>query len=78
MFVGISSVQEVSGALFNPAVATGLFTIDLFCKNESTSKYLWIYWIAPLLGGVLAAAFFRLTNPTEFNPEILEYKEINS
>jgi hypothetical protein len=39
----------------------------------------WLYWIAPLLGGLLAALFFRLTNIPEYDaPQPREAPESGS
>lgn len=43
----------VSGGAFNPAVATGAAMADGNYAN------LWIYWVGPLVGGVVAALIFK-------------------
>ena len=50
----------ISGGAFNPAVAVGLTLMGL-----STVGHLWIFLLANLAGGALAAWVFRLTNPGE-------------
>ena len=51
----------VSGGAFNPAVATGA-AINSVIHGQGAGP-LWMYWVGPLLGGVLAGATFKLQNP---------------
>lgn len=55
--VGAFAVGPVSGGGFNPAVALGLSISGQFDWAN-----LWLYIVAPLVGGVLAALVFRLLN----------------
>lgn len=56
-----SSIGNVSGGCLNPAIG-----IALPALAEKTDD-IWIYVLAPLLGGALGAGFFRLTtDPSEF------------
>lgn len=55
--VGAFAVGSVSGGGFNPAVALGLSISGQFDWAN-----LWLYILAPLVGGALAAVFFRLFN----------------
>lgn len=48
----------ISGGAFNPAVALGLTLMNLV-----TPASLWLFIVANLAGGALAAQAFRLTNP---------------
>jgi aquaporin Z len=66
---GAYSVGPVSGACFNPAVATGLLLTHMFAGGSFAA--IWIYWFAPVLGAIFAALFFRLMNPKEFEPQEL-------
>lgn len=50
----------ISGGAFNPAVAIGITLLGL-----SSVGNLWIFLVANLAGGALAALVFRLTNPDE-------------
>jgi len=61
---GIYGAGAISGGVFNPAVGTGLLVAHV-CDGGSAS-YLWLYWVAPLTGGALAALIFRVTNRKEF------------
>jgi len=69
---GAGSVGYISGAVFNPAVGTGLTLTRAIFKHGS-AKYLWIYWVAPLSGGLAASLFFRLVNRKEY---VREYTTI--
>jgi len=51
----------ISGGAFNPAVAIGLTLMGL-----SSVGSLWIFLVANLAGGALAALAFRFTNADEF------------
>jgi len=55
--VGALSVGPVSGGGFNPAVALGLSISGQFDWAN-----LWLYVLAPLIGGAVAALVFRLLN----------------
>ena len=50
----------ISGGAFNPAVAVGI-TIMHLAKTAN----LWVYLVANLAGGALAAAAFRFINPED-------------
>lgn len=58
VMVGAYAAGNISGAVFNPAVAIGITLM-----GAGVAANLWIYLVANLLGGVLAAAVFGLTNP---------------
>jgi len=62
---GAYSSGDISGSVFNPAVGTGLTVVDAFAGGTAI-QYLWIYWLAPMLGGFLAAFIFHITNKREF------------
>ena len=49
---------NISGGVFNPAVAIGLTVMGLSAVN-----HLWIFLVANVAGGVLAALAFRATHP---------------
>ena len=57
VFVGAATVGSISGGGFNPAVALGLSVGGYF-----DGASLWLYIVAPVVGGVLAALLFRLLN----------------
>jgi len=51
----------ISGGAFNPAVATGA-ALNSVLHGQGAGP-LWMYWVGPLLGGVLAGAVFKVQNP---------------
>jgi aquaporin Z len=55
---------KVSGGAFNPAVGLGTLLVDMFVNGNDIS-HVWIYIAGPCLGGIIAATFFKLTNPDE-------------
>lgn len=64
--VGAFAVGPISGGGFNPAVALGLSI-----SGQFDWMYFWIYLVAPLVGGALAALFFRLLNRHEYVAEAI-------
>ena len=57
VMAGAYAGGPISGGAFNPAVAIGLTLMGL-----STIGHLWIFLLANMAGGVLAARVFRATN----------------
>lgn len=57
---GAFAVGGLSGGAFNPAVAIGAMFAGVFSWAN-----IWIYLIANLLGGALAAVVFRFLNPDD-------------
>lgn len=58
--VGAYSVGPISGAAFNPAVAIGVTVMGVsFVKN------IWIFLVANLIGGAIAAIAFNALNPDD-------------
>jgi aquaporin Z len=49
----------VSGGAFNPAIGTGTIVVNALAGGGSWS-HLWLYWVGPLAGGMLAAAVYRI------------------
>lgn len=58
VLVGAYSVGAISGGAFNPAVALGITIMHM-----SIWSNLWVFIVANLLGGALAAWVFKITNP---------------
>ena len=56
---GVIAVGGLSGGAFNPAVGIGPALIHTALGGGSMGS-VWIYLAAPLLGGVAAAAVYRL------------------
>jgi len=57
-------VGPVSGAAFNPAVGTGPILIDALVGGGSMAN-LWIYLVAPFIGGAAAAIVFKIQTPDQ-------------
>jgi len=65
---GAVAVGPISGGGFNPAVALGLgFVAEVTKSDIQVVKNLWVYVIAPSLGGAFAAGLFRVTNAAEYH-----------
>ncbi len=60
VLVGAYSVGSISGGAFNPAVAVGITIMGL-----SSVANIWIYLVANLAGGAVAALTFRAINPED-------------
>lgn len=60
VLVGAYAVGGVSGGAFNPAVAVGGSVMRVFAWGN-----IWIYLVAELLGGAVAAYVFRFAHPGE-------------
>lgn len=60
VMAGAYAVGPVSGGVFNPAVAVGITVLGL-----SAPAGLWIFLVANLVGGVVAAFTFLALNPEE-------------
>lgn len=58
VMTGAFSVGNISGGVFNPAVAVGISMMGL-----SAWPNIWIYWAAELLAGAVAALVFKAMNP---------------
>ncbi|MCW3493781.1 MIP/aquaporin family protein [Microbacterium sp. SSM24] len=57
VFVGAVAFGSISGGGFNPAVALGLSITGAFAWGSY-----WIYFLAPIVGGAIAAIVFRVLN----------------
>lgn len=60
--VGVLAVGSISGAAFNSAVGLGVCVFGL-----SAWSNIWIYVVANLVGGALAAGVFRIISPEDFS-----------
>jgi aquaporin Z len=60
VLVGAYAVGSISGGAFNPAVAVGGSIMNIFAWGN-----IWIYLVAELAGGVVAAFAFRYLHPGE-------------
>lgn len=59
VMAGAFAVGPVSGGVFNPAVGVGPILVDALA-GEGSLAGLWIYVVGPVLGGVVAAAVFKV------------------
>ncbi len=62
VLAGAISVGPISGGGFNPAVGFGPIIVDAIHNGSGHMNTMWIYWLGPLFGSVLAAIAFRITN----------------
>ena len=62
VLAGAYSVGAISGGAFNPAVAVGITIMGL-----SSVANIWIYLVANLAGGAVAAAFHRSARSTRLD-----------
>src|SRR5262245_65403367 len=60
VLTGAFAVGDISGGVFNPAVAVGISVLGL-----SSWSNIWLYFVADLAAGAAAAAMFKLCNPTD-------------
>ena len=60
VMTGAFAVGDISGGVFNPAVAVGITVMGL-----SSWANIWIYLVANLAGGAIAALTFKIVNPTD-------------
>ena len=58
--VGAIAVGGISGAAFNPAVATGAVAMKLLDASQ-----IWVYWVFCMLGGAGAALTFKVIKADE-------------
>lgn len=69
VLAGAISCGSISGAVFNPAVITGLYFTRIIVNGvyyiESSSHY-WVYYIAEFLAAILAAFIFSFINAQEY------------
>ena len=60
VLVGAYSVGAISGGAFNPAVAIGITVMGL-----SSVGNIWVFLVANLIGGAIAAVVFNSLNPDD-------------
>jgi aquaporin Z len=60
VMIGACAVGGISGGAFNPAVAVGISAMGI-----SPWPNLWIYLLADLAGGLVAASAFKWINPED-------------
>src|SRR5216117_1605727 len=58
VMTGAFAVGDISGGAFNPAVALGITVMGISSWNN-----IWMYLVANLAGGAVAAVIFQMVNP---------------
>ncbi|GET91581.1 aquaporin-like protein [Leishmania tarentolae] len=72
---GSASAGRISGGSFNPAAASGLQVAVCLAGRCNDLKSIWIYWLAPVAGAVLAAILFsQMAQPAE--TQVLEDRKV--
>ncbi len=61
VMVGAFAGGEISGGAFNPAVGVGPILMDVIAGDGAIGN-IWIYLVAPLAGGAVAAFVFKIQN----------------
>lgn len=61
---GICAVGPVSGAVFNPAVGSGLVLAQCSLGPCEVARHLWVYWGGPLVGAAIGYGLFRAVSDT--------------
>jgi len=57
VMTGAFAVGDISGGAFNPAVALGITVMGI-----SSWSNIWMYLVADLVGGAVAAIIFKMIN----------------
>lgn len=70
VFVGAVAVGGISGGGFNPAVALALSITGHFAWGSY-----WLYFLAPIVGGIVAALIFRVLNAHDKLPVTVSQAE---
>ena len=55
---------SVSGGGFNPAIALGICISHYANDHSEAFEDLWIYFMGPIVGGVIGAALFLILRPS--------------
>jgi len=58
------TIGEISGGAVNPAVGVGLLIVHGFAGGDA--QFIWLFLLAPLMGGALSALVFRFTSAREY------------
>jgi aquaporin Z len=70
VLAGAFAVGDISGGAFNPAVAVGVSMMGLFPWSN-----IWLYVLADLLGGALAALVFNTINADEVRQAVVARRQ---
>ncbi|CBZ36979.1 aquaporin-like protein [Leishmania donovani] len=72
---GSASAGRISGGAFNPAAASGLQVAMCLAGRCDDLKSIWVYWLAPVVGAILAAVLFsQMAQPAE--TQVLEDRKV--
>lgn len=72
---GSASAGRISGGAFNPAAASGLQLAMCLAGRCDDLKSIWVYWLAPVVGAILAAILFsQMVQPAE--TQVLEDRKV--
>ncbi|CAG9580373.1 aquaporin-like protein [Leishmania major strain Friedlin] len=72
---GSASAGRISGGAFNPAAASGLQVAMCLAGRCDDLKSIWVYWLAPVVGAILAAILFsQMAQPAE--TQVLEDRKV--
>ena len=77
VLVGAITVGDLSGGVFNPAVATGLFLSNAAAGGPKMDEW-YIYYTAEFFAAFLAACVFCVTNGEEYGDDLGPKIEIKS
>ena len=58
VLTGAYALGHISGGHFNPAITLGLVAGKRFDLKDDLPQ-LWLFWVAPVVGGVLGAIVYR-------------------
>jgi aquaporin Z len=67
--VGALTVGGITGGAFNPAVAIGGAAMNIFAWGQ-----IWIYLVAELIGGVVAALLFVFLHPDDSSESVISMR----
>jgi aquaporin Z len=78
LFAGAHSVGYISGACFNPAIGIAANTTDSIKRGVHYMEHIWIYLLAPSLGGVIAAIIHLIYRPALANSDKVGYENLHA
>lgn len=56
------ATQVYGSSVFNPAVATASVIV---AGDKFAAETLWLFWLAPIVGAIIGALFYRASNQQE-------------
>jgi hypothetical protein len=81
LFLIARSIGYISGGAFNPAIGFGIDLVDTIDHDSDQLDMVYIYFIGPFIGGILATGFCLLLRPAALkvygkeidSPQTLDY-----